>query len=107
MQEHSAAGALAAVLWSAFTCTPVQALLCGHAVLHMQLGLQGQSSASHVAWTLRNASPGDLPLQALSCCEGNLVATEAQQHHIMAARTSRVSLRMTQPQVTLHSGAGP
>ena len=66
-----------------------QACCATHALRMPEVELQRWGPALHVAWGLRMASPGDLPLQALGCCEGHLVAAEAQQHHIMAAQGIR------------------
>ena len=55
----------------------------------------------------RLAPPGHLPLKALRCSLGNLVALEAKQHHIMAANELKVQSDLSSPQLCNHDALMP
>ena len=74
----------------AATClrTNAAAPVCDH---HQEVSLRQRHRGDTTALLdAEFASPGNLPLETFCGCESNLVAVEAEQHHIMTAASATI-----------------
>ena len=70
---------------------------CDH---HQEVGLRQRHGGDTTALSdAEFASPGNLPLETFCGCESNLVAVEAEQHHIMTAASATIQKAMARNSV--------